>query len=97
MKDKHPRPEQLSTEEQRLIQQLREHPELMERFKEILEIAADTDGPIKTADEVEALLIEQMRRLGNATMQGWGERVERKLGEQLKQKHGSATVRKKKR
>ncbi len=95
MKDEHPRHEQLSTEEQRLIQHLRKHPELMERFKQILEIAANTDGPIKTADEVEALLIEEMRRLGNATMQGWGEQVEQRLGEQLKQKNVSAVVRKK--
>jgi len=91
------RTEQLSTEEQRLIQQLRKHPELMERFKHIMEIAADTEGPIKTADEVEALLIEEMRRLGNATMQGWGEQVEQRLAEQLKQKNVSAVVRKKKR
>jgi hypothetical protein len=36
-----------------------------------------------------------MRRLGNVTMQGWGEQVERKLAEQLKQKDASAVVRKK--
>ena len=97
MKDEHPRQEQLSTEEQRLIQQLRQRPELMERFKHIMEIAADTEGPIKTADEVEALLIEEMRRLGNATMQGWGRQVEQRLAEQLKQRNVSAVVRKKKR
>jgi hypothetical protein len=97
MKDKHPGAEQLSTDEQRLIHQLRQRPALMERFKHILEIAADTDGPIKTADEVEALLIEEMRQLGNATMQGWGEQVEQRLGEQLKKKNVSAVVRKKKR
>ena len=95
MKDEHPHHEQLSTEEQLLIQQLREHPELMERFKHILEIAANAQGPVKTADEVEALLIDEMRRLGNVTMQGWGEQVERKLAEQLKQKDTSAAVRKK--
>ena len=33
MKDKHPKPTTLSTEELQLIEQLREHPELMERFK----------------------------------------------------------------
>lgn len=87
----------MSTEEQQLIQQLRQRPELRERFQHILEIAANTDGPIKTADEVEALLIEEMRRLGNATLQGWGEQVEQRLGEQLKQKDASAVVRKKKR
>lgn len=97
MKDQHPPREQLSAEEQRLIQQLRQRPELMERFKHILEIAANSGGPIKTADEVEALLIEEMRRLGNATLQGWGEQVEQRLGEQLKQKDVSAVVRKKKR
>lgn len=97
MKDQHPRHEQLSTEERLLIQKLREHPELAERFKHILEIAGNVDGPIKTADEVEALLIEEMRRLGNLTMQGWGEQVERKLAEQLKEKDDSAVVRKKKR
>jgi hypothetical protein len=97
MKDQHPSHEVLSTEEQRLIQQLRKRPELMERFKHIVEIASDSDGSIKTADEVESLLIEEMRRLGNATMAGWGEEVERKLGEQLKQKHTSSAVRKKKR
>jgi hypothetical protein len=97
MKDEHPQHEQLSTEEQRLIQQLRKRPALMERFKHILEIATDIEGPIKTADEVEALLIEEMRRLGNVTMQGWGEHVEQRLGEQLKQKNVSAVVRKKKR
>ena len=97
MKDEHPGQEQLSTAEQRLIQQLRKRPELMERFKHIMEIAADTEGPIKTADEVEALLIEEMRRLGNATMQGWGEQVEQRLAEQLKQKNVWSVVRKKKR
>jgi hypothetical protein len=97
MKDEHPSHEVLSTEEQQLIQQLRERPELMERFKHLVAIATDSDGSIKTADEVESLLIEEMRRLGNATMAGWGEEVERKLGEQVKQKHTSAAVRKKKR
>ena len=97
MKDKHPGPEQLSTEEQRLIHQLRQRPALMERFKHILAMAANAEGPVKTADEIEALLIEEMRRLGNVTMQGWGEQVERKLAEQLKQKDASAVVRKKKR
>ena len=97
MNDDHPSHEILSKEEHRLIQELRKRPELLERFKHILEIAADTDGSSKTADEVEALLIEEMRRLGKATMQGWGEQVERMLGEQLKQKQAAAAVRKQKR
>lgn len=96
MKHEHPHKSKLSSDELQLIERLREHPELMERFQTILEITANTDGPIKRADEVEALLIEQMRRLGNASLESWASRAERTLGEQLKQKDPSAVVRKKK-
>ena len=87
----------LSAQEQQLIERLREHPQLMERFQSILEISANTDGPIKSADEVEALLIEEMRRLGNTTMRDWASSAEKRLGDQLKHKDASAGVRKKKR
>ena len=88
---------QLSAQEEQLIQRLREHPELMERFQSILEISASADGPIKSADEVESLLIEEMRRLGHTTMGEWATCAERRLGEQLEQKDASARARKKKR
>ena len=97
MKDKHPSQLNLTTAELKLLEQLRAHPELMERFQSILEISANADGPVKRADEIEALLIEEMRRLGNATMESWASRAERTLAEQLKQKDSSAVVRKKKR
>ena len=97
MKNKHPNQSKLSTAELQLIQQLRERPELMERFENILEITANADGPVKRADEIEALLIEEMRRLGNVSMESWANRAEGILGEQLKQKDPSAVVRKKKR
>lgn len=97
MKDQHPHPSELSTAELQLIKRLREHPELMERFQQILEITANAEGPIKRADEVEELLIEEMRRLGNLSMESWAEQVERTLAEQFKQKDSSAVVRKKKR
>jgi len=87
---------QLRAQEQQLIQRLREHPELMERFQSILELSS-TQGPLKSADEVEALLIEEMRRLGNTTMGDWATSAERRLGEQLEQKDTTARVRKKKR
>jgi hypothetical protein len=56
----------INAQELRLIERLREHPELMERFHSILEISANADGPVKRADGVEGLLIEEMRRLGTA-------------------------------
>jgi hypothetical protein len=88
---------QLSAQELQLIERLREHPELMERFQSILELSANADGPVKRADEVEALLIEEMRRLGNTTMGSWAASAEKHLGAQLEQKDASACVRKKKR
>ena len=87
----------LSQQELQLIQRLREHPDLMERFQSILEISANTQGPLKRADEIEALLIEEMRRLGNTTMGSWAASAEQRLAEQLVQKDTSARVRKKKR
>lgn len=80
-----------------MLARLREHPELMERFQSILEISANADGPVKSADEVEGLLIEEMRRLGNVTMGDWATSAEKRLAGQLEQKDASARARKKKR
>ena len=96
MTKKSSRPRKLSAQELQLIERLREHPDLMERFQNILEISANAEGPVKSADEVEGLLIEEMRRLGNTTMGDWAVSAEKRLGEQLKQTEASARVRKKK-
>lgn len=82
-------------QEAQLIQRLRQHPELLERFQRILELSASTEGPLQSADEVEALLIEELRRLGNTTMSEWAAGAEKRLGDQLEQKDSSAGVRKK--
>lgn len=87
----------LSKQEEHLVQRLREHPEMMERFSSILELAASKDGPVKSADEVEALLIEEVRRLGKTAMGDWALNAERRLGNELTQQDATASVRKKKR
>ena len=97
MKDKHPLQAKVTTEELQLLQRLREHPQLMERFKSILEISTNTEGGPKRADEIEEVLIEEMRRLGKLGMESWACAAEKTLGEQLQQKDTSAVVRKKKR
>jgi len=96
MKDKHPTSTELSAGELELIEQLRAYPELMERVKSLLEIV-QAEGAIKRADEIEALLIEELRRLGKTTMESWASGSEKTLGAQLKQKDASVVVRKKKR
>ena len=88
---------QLSPQEAQLIEQLREHPDLMERFQTILQISSNAEGPIKSADEVEALLIQEMRRLGKSTMGSWAARAEQRLARQFQEEQPSARARKKKR
>ena len=84
-----------STQELQLIEQLREHPLLLERFQAILAITANAAGPMKSADEVAGLLIEETRRLGNTPLGSWAARAEQRLAEQLEQKDDSAGGRKK--
>jgi hypothetical protein len=84
----------LSAGEQRLIEQLRMRPLMMERVQSIVELASSVDGPLKTADEVEGLLVEALRRLGNTTMNQWAAGAEERVSDELKR--GDATVRSRK-
>ena len=97
MKKKKADPNQLSQQETRLIEQLRQHPEMMDRVQSILEIARNAEGPLKTADEVEELLIEEMRRLGNTTLSHWATQAEERVSAELKSQDPTVLSRKKKR
>lgn len=87
---------EISQEERRLVERLRQRPEMMARVQSILDIAAEASGS-KSADEVEALLVEEMRQLGNTTMRDWAGGVQERLGAGLREKNGSLRRRKKKR
>jgi uncharacterized protein with PhoU and TrkA domain len=86
----------LSEKEQALIQQLRKHPDMAARFESILALANAKDGPLKTADEIEDLLIEEVRKLGNQTMTTWAQAAEERIGHQLSQGQDDIRSRKKK-
>jgi hypothetical protein len=87
----------LTAEEAKLIEGLRRHPEMMERMQSILKIARNEEGPLKTADEVEALLIEEMRRLGHSTMSQWAITAEERVSTELESQNPTVLIRKKKR
>ena len=54
------------------LEQLEQHPELKNRFKEILSISSNSGKELITlADEAEMQVIEQMRQLGKETLQNW--------------------------
>jgi pantothenate synthetase len=94
MRDKHKRTGKLSAREQQLIEKMRQQPEMMERVESIFN-AAYSSG--KTADEIEEVLISEIRQLGQTTMQRWAIRTEQELAEEFRKKESSAVVVKKKR
>ena len=97
MKKQKPSVPTFTPEEIRLMKRLRARPEMMERVQRILEIASSEEGPLKTADEVEELVVEEMRRLGNATMNQWAVQAEERVMSDLKEQDPTVLSRKKKR
>jgi len=87
----------LTPQEFHLIEQLRQHPEIKERVQSILEIVRNEEGPLKTADEVEELLIQELRRLGSSTMHQWANQAEERVTIELQQQDPTVLSRKKKR
>jgi hypothetical protein len=89
--------QKLNRSELDLIRRLRKQPKMMERVQRILKIASSSEGPLKTADEVEEMLLEEMRRLGNDTMTEWATQAEKRVGQELQKQDPTVLKRKKKR
>ena len=87
----------LTPAETKLVEQLRQHPEMMARVQGIIEIAHNEEGLLKTADEVEELLIQEIRQLGHATMGQWASQAEERVSRELKSQDPTVLSRKKKR
>lgn len=94
-KERSPKSE-LSPQERQLIERLRQRPEMMTRVQSILDLAREAHGAM-TADQVEALLVEEMRKLGHSTMREWAGGVQERLSADLQQKEATLRSRKKKR
>ena len=72
---------ELSAGEQKLIEGLRKRPRMKERMAAILAMSESTEGGIKSADEIEAMLVEEVRQLGASTMEEWAAGAEQVIGE----------------
>lgn len=96
MKKKTSPNDDLNPDERRLISALRQRPEMMARMRSIVEIARN-EGALKTADEVEELLIAEMRKLGNTTMREWAGAAQERVTEELRGQEPALRSRKKKR
>ena len=87
----------LTVPETQLIERLRQHPEMFARVQSILDLAHAAAGPLKSADEVEEWLIQELRPLGHATMSQWATQAEARVGDELQRQDASVRRRKKKR
>jgi hypothetical protein len=88
--------QEYSPAEKQFIQRLRQRPELRERFQSILELTDNAEGPLKTADQMEELLIQELRQLGSTSMNDFATRAEQRVGEDLKSRDATVRSRKKK-
>jgi hypothetical protein len=94
------RPEILSGPRlQKFVEELQARPELFAQFESILGLASAGEGetPWRTADEVEALLVEEVRKLGNQTMQHWAQGAEARAVADCRKEQPTARVKKKSR
>jgi hypothetical protein len=96
MKTKTSQNDEISQEERQLIAALRRRPEMMARMQSIVEIARN-EGALKTADEVEELLIEEMRKLGHTAMRDWAAGAQERITQELRGQEPGLRSRKKKR
>lgn len=80
----------------RLAEELREHPRLREQVEAILRLVRSGEGPIGRADDVEKLLIPEVRKLGQTAMQEWALGAEELSAAQLQRDSPGARCLKKK-
>ena len=60
-------------EDTKVLELLNRHPELKQRVRALADIAEDSDGDLVRADEAERRVIEEVRRIGQETLQSWAE------------------------
>ena len=88
---------ELNPVEKQFIRRRRPHPKLWVRFQSLLERALNAEGPWKTADEAEELLLQELRPLGRTSMNVGATQAEERVGDELKGPEATVGSRKKKR
>ena len=57
-----------------LVQALKRYPQLKQRITHLMAVVEDAEGDLARADEAERRVIEEIRRLGQESLQAWAER-----------------------
>lgn len=68
-----------------LLSRLNEHPELRGRVESMLLVVEDEMGDLQEADAAELRLIEEMRRMGQESLQAWATGQAAKMSESVAQ------------
>jgi len=77
---------------------LSSRPALADRILSILKITDEPlkSGKIRSADEVESLLVEELRKLGNESLSSWAGDVDESVSSAFKAENAQAQLREKK-
>ena len=78
-----------------LLEKLRRNPAMLERIQPILNIADDPDAEVDV-HQVEKLLVDEIRHLGNETLASWSQKAESQAASQQRAKHKTFQQREKK-
>lgn len=76
----------MSMSDEALLNRLNEHPELRSRVESILLVVEDERGNLQEADAAELMLIEEMRRMGQESLQAWANSQIIKTSQRVAQK-----------
>ena len=80
----------------RLVEDLCQHPLLREQVEVILKLVRSDEGPIRKADDVEELMVKEVRKLGRNAIQEWAAGAEERSAARLQQDSPTAHCWKKK-
>jgi len=78
-----------------LLDRLNKHPQLRSRIESLLLVVLDEKSELQEADAVELQLIEQMRRMGQESLQAWASDQAVKAAAEIGQEGGVSRAGKK--
>lgn len=73
-----------------LEERLQEHPELREKIEALISVVENAQGDVKTANEAEQRVIEEIQKLGQAALQGWATQQQQRQQQEFASNHPEA-------
>ena len=77
--------EMTTLSDEAILRGLNAHPQIKSRIASILAVVEDAGGDLKQADAAEMRLIEEIRRMGQETLQAWADRQVEKSEQDIRQ------------